>query len=68
MIILVFDMDEDLTKDFNEIVTGKKKSKDKITDFEFSEKNAKTLDFGFKTTAIKDGADIIKKSQKSRGR
>lgn len=65
MIKLVFDIDKDLTEDFTEIVTGKKKGKNKITDFEFSERNARTLDLGFKTTAIKDGADIIKKAQKS---
>ena len=48
-----FDLDKDLTDDFNEIVTGKKKKKDPI-DFEFSEKNAATLDLGFDESIGKD--------------
>jgi len=52
-----FDIDKDLTDDFNEIVSGKKgKKKDPKdpTDFEFSEKNAATLDLGFDESIGKD--------------
>jgi len=51
-----FDLDKDLTDDFNEIVSGKK-GKKKVkdpTDFEFSEKNAATLDLGFDESIGKD--------------
>lgn len=50
-----FDLDKDLTDDFNEIVSGKKKGKRKDPiDFDFSEKNAATLDLGFDDTVGKD--------------
>lgn len=43
---MVFDRDEDLTKDFQDLIGGKK-GKSKVADFEFSEKNASSLDLGF---------------------
>jgi len=52
-----FDLDKDLTDDFNEIVSGKKgkkKASKDPTDFEFSEKNAATLDLGFDESIGKD--------------
>ncbi len=49
-----FDLDKDLTDDFNEIVSGKKGKKKDPTDFEFSEKNAATLDLGFDDSIGKD--------------
>jgi len=42
---MAFDPDHDLVSDFNELIGGKKKGSP--IDFEFSEKNAKSLDFGF---------------------
>lgn len=41
---MVFNRKADLTKDFNELIGGRKS---KVTDFEFSEKNAATLKLGF---------------------
>lgn len=72
-----FDLDKDLTDDFNEIVTGKKGKKKDPIDFEFSEKNASTLDLGFDESIGKDpieeggksfaGIGSGKKSKKKKG-
>ena len=43
-----FDLDKDLTEDFNELIGGKKKKKgDSVADFDFSRENAAKLDLGF---------------------
>lgn len=65
---MVFDKDMDLTEDFNEIVTGKKKRV--VTDFEFSSDSKSKLDFGFpikKNGVIKKGSKIAL-GKRSRGR
>jgi len=65
---LTFDPDHDLTKDFNEIVGGKKKRVG--TDFALSSESSSKLDFGFpikKNGVIKKGSKIAL-GKKSRGR
>lgn len=56
---MVFDTDLDLTKDFNEIVSGKKKRKD-VSDFDFG-------GFPSKEGVISKGVKIAR-GKKSRGR
>jgi len=47
---MVFDMDKDLTEDFKDIVSGGKKKKTSVKDFEFSRESAAKLDLGFDET------------------